>query len=404
MLVGDDGAEVATQQLGCRRIAEREAPFVAAQPGGQPRRASGIEAEEVRQAIVEIGPRQVAVRVGAADEAIRVVLETRLQRGHAKNVLTEHVERLVGDAEQFALVGPPARAGDGGFQQLRGVGGEHQAALHTARLVAGAANALQEAHHVAGRVDQDNEVHAADVDAEFQARTAYDGAEPAGLEVALDLAPPRRSQRGVVDRDLLVQVGHGATQSPRQLFGQPARVGKNQGCAVTSHVRLDGRDQFREKPSLIRQRLHDHFDFGLVGDGREVATPAVADKEASGVGEGRRRGGKADALEAGAGQFFQAFQAERQVGAALAPRQGVNFIDDDPAQAGEQRAAQRLGQEHGQTFGRRQEDFGGGVAEQAAVLGRRIARPQPDRGPAGAWQDCDQLVEVPVQRAARVAD
>ncbi len=56
-------------------------------------------------------------------------------------------------------------------------------------------------------------------------------------------------------------------------------------------------------------------------------------------------------------QEFEPFEAERQVGAAFVAREGVDFIDDDPAEAAEQFLGFGVGEEDGQAFRRGQQDM-----------------------------------------------
>ncbi len=52
-------------------------------------------------------------------------------------------------------------------------------------------------------------------------------------------------------------------------------------------------------------------------------------------------GGEADALEAATGEFFEAFERERKMRAALGGNERVNFVEDDGVNGAEEFAGLR---------------------------------------------------------------
>ena len=66
-----------------------------------------------------------------------------------------------------------------------------------------------------------------------------------------------------------------------------------------------------------------------------------AAEEAGDFFERALRGGKADALDAAAGDFFEALERERKMRAALGGNERVNFVEDDGVDGAEKFAGLR---------------------------------------------------------------
>ena len=91
----------------------------------------------------------------------------------------------------------------------------------------------------------------------------------------------------------------------------------------------------------------------------------------------------ADALHSLTRQSAQSLQTQRQVRPALVSSQSMYFIDDDPAQIGEERQRDRLAEQHGQAFRRGHQDLRRRLALPLALGLRGVAgaRFSPDRQP-----------------------
>ena len=125
------------------------------------------------------------------------------------------------------------------LQQVAAVLGEDDAARRLADLVAGTAHPLQPAGHRQRRLDLDDEVDRAHVDAQLQRRGGHDGRQPSLLELLLD------------DEALLA--GDGAVVGPgevlagqlveveRDALREPAAVGEDDGAAVRPDELEDAR-------------------------------------------------------------------------------------------------------------------------------------------------------------------
>jgi len=88
--------------------------------------------------------------------------------------------------------------------------------------VAGAADPLDPAGDAGGRLDLEDEVHRSHVDSQLEARGRDQPAQPARLQVVLDLAPVLLGDRPVVGLD---QVLAGKLVEARgEPFGEPPAV------------------------------------------------------------------------------------------------------------------------------------------------------------------------------------
>ena len=97
-----------------------------------------------------------------------------------------------------------------------------------------------------------------------------------------------------------------------------------------------------------------------------------AAEEARDFFERALRGGKADALEAAAGEMFQALERQRKMRAALGRNEGVNFVEDDGVDGAEEFARLRS-EKQVERFGRGDENVGR-MAREAGAFGWRECR------------------------------
>ena len=115
------------------------------------------------------------------------------------------------------------------------------------------------------------------------------------------------------------------------------------------------------------------------------------------------RGRQADALRRLVGERLQPLQRQRQVGAALGARQGVDLVDDDPLDAA-QRLARRGGQQQVERLGRGDQDVRRALAEARAARRPACRRCACRRGPRGVGSPSAWAASaMPCQRRAQVA-
>ena len=244
--------------------------------------------------------------------------------------------------------------------------------------MAGAADALQGDGNRARRADLADQVHGADVDAEFERGGGDQHAHFAGLELALGGEPQLAREAAVVRGDGIR--AEALAKMMRDAFGQAPRVDEDQRRAMLA-------SEFRD--AVVN--LAPHF---VRGDGAEFARgnfdgqiqrTAVADvdddrrgaiaagKELRDQLDGLLRGGKTDAHRRAIEQGFEAFERERQMRAALIVGDGVNFVDDHGFHAAQDGAAFFRRQQDVERFGRGDQDVRRTREHGAALVHQRVA-------------------------------
>jgi hypothetical protein len=341
-------------------------------------------------------------------------------------VLAQHVERVAGVAGGLdeALVHAPHHHGR--LEQVMAVLGEQLARAGLAHLVAGPADALERPADRARRLDLDDQVDRAHVDAQLEAGRRHQPAQPAGLEVVLYLQPALAGERPVVGPHQLVALGRpgGALGLGRpvlavapqlvepggEALGQPPGVDEDERRPVGLDEReqggMDGRpDRPPRRPRGRRPRRqlaldhlpevahvvdrHHDLDVELladagVDDGHRPGAAAVrrvvgATQEAGHHVERALGGGQPDALGRPLAQLGQPLERQRQVRAPLGGNQRVDLVDDDRLDLAQRLAG--LGGEHEvERLGRGDEDVGRVAHQLAADVGRRVARAEADGG------------------------
>ena len=369
----------------------------------------------------------VAHLVGKFGE-VRTASHHRGERGDARvgmhrhvrhDVLGEHVERVAQIARRLDVSIEHAPRDDGDFEQVMSVLGEHLAAARRPHCVSGAADALQSAAHCTGRLHLNDEVDGAHVDAEFEAARGDDGAQLPALQLVFDHDALLARERPVVR---LHEVASGiAAGEPEvggkfvELRGQPLStapgVAEDDGAAMLLHqfedARGDARPDARAPLDCGRRRRttaqlvgdladlahvfdrHHHFDLECLArtrvDDRDRSRRAVdvpAEKPRD-FFKRALRSRQTDALRRPQREFFQPFERQSEVRAALGGGDGVDFVDDHRVDVGERRARRRREHEI-QTLRRRDENVGR-IAQHALPVARARV--------AGAHRD-ERLAEV----------
>ena len=125
--------------------------------------------------------------------------------------------------------------------------------------VAGAADALHAARDRRRRLDLDDEIDRAHVDAELQRRGGDQAAELAGLEPVFDLDALRPRERAVVRADQ--RLAGQLVERGGQPLGEPPAVDEDERGAVRLHqleqARMDGRPDRRPRRRLRRRPARD---------------------------------------------------------------------------------------------------------------------------------------------------
>ena len=123
---------------------------------------------------------------GAADRGQQVVDLPGVEGHHGDELLREHVEGIGRHLQGLDGAGAHPLRDHGGLDEVTAVLGEDHAGGDRAHLVAGAADALEAGGHRRRRLDLDDEVHRAHVDAQLQAGGGDHRGQTARLEIFLD--------------------------------------------------------------------------------------------------------------------------------------------------------------------------------------------------------------------------
>ena len=141
---------------------------------------------------------ELGKRRGAAHGVEQAIDRPLIERHHRDDLLRQDVERVarIPRALDLRLV---HRARDGRARdQVAAKLGHDDAAARLADRVARPADALHAARDRGRRLDLDDEIDRAHVDAELERRGGHEAAQQAGLEPVLDLDPLRARDRAVV--------------------------------------------------------------------------------------------------------------------------------------------------------------------------------------------------------------
>src|ERR1019366_5883218 len=326
---------------------------------------------------------ELGVGVGALHERVQLVdrdppvggilapLPRGLRRdGDRDDLLSEDVEGVLWHDRRLDQSFVHAADDDGALEQVAAELREDAPDADLADAVAGAADALQATGYGLRGLDLQDEVDCAHVYPELQRAGGHQAGELACLEQLLDLGALLARERAVVGTgDLLLGELVEAQGDP--LGGAPVvdehdrgGVGEN----LLEQVRVDGgpdrvagglasweRLEWVERGSLwgrqhsrcsrFGHRLDGNFDAqverlacALQGAGARVDDGYLASgahQEAADLLKGVLGGAQADALHRPLRLLLETLERERQVGAALGVRDGVDLIDDHRLDAAE---------------------------------------------------------------------
>ena len=322
--------------------------------------------------------------------------------GMSDDLLGEDVERVAQVAGVLDLTVEHPTGDDRRLDQVATVLREDRPLTRFADLVARATDPLEAAVHRTRRLDLDDQVDRAHVDTELERRRRDDRSQLATLELVFDHDALLARQRAVVRLHqllclftvrLLVQL----VELGGEPLGATAGVAEDDRRTVlehqVEHPRVDAGPDAR--PALATTRLaerrrrvarcahvvdrHDHLDLeGLadagIDDADRTGRPVVvvAAEEAGDLLEWALGGRQADALRRPVGDLVEPFETQRQVGAALGGRHGVDLVDDDGLDAA-QGVGGRRGQHQVQRLGRGDEQVGRAADQLLAFVRRGVA-------------------------------
>ena len=365
---------------------------------------------------------EIAVGRRVLEPRVQGVDRQRLGGDGGDDLLGQDVERRFGRHDPVELTFLD-RSHDGRrLQQLLASGHDDPALGRAAQQVPGAAHALQGRRDVARRLELDDQVDRADVDAELERGGGDQRAQLALLEAVLGLQPRAARERAVVRGH--PAVGDAIVEVAREPLGRAPALREDERGAV----RLD------QLGDLLERRLPHHV--ALAGQEVvhrchdlevQISREAGVDRDRVPRGrpgeEGQRRLDRAhgrrtaDALGPGAAarldERLEALERERQVGASLGSHQRVNLVDDEEPRVGEGGPEPLAGQQDVQRLGRGDQDVRRPPGHRLSLRRERIAGAhghahlgQLDPLGSGRGADARQrrsqvLLDVVVERAER---
>ena len=333
------------------------------------------------------------VGVTAAELVEQPVEVPALHAGHGQDHLGQQVQRAEHGAGLLDILLPHRLGHKGRFQHVQAVQGMQHPQAGLPHGVAGPADALQGGGHREGGLDQEHLVQLPDVDAQLQGAGGHDGLQLAALEAPLHGGPDLARQAAVVgvgqDRALRL------VDQAGQLLRVPAGVGEQQGGAVGVDGRAAGGHQPRPDGGVASGRYsgrrrgrriahrqlqplglpglqHRHFSRRVAGFPAGAGQRGLQSVSTHEGGHARRRlhrGRKGQALEL-PGQRHQPLHRGGQVRAALGGGHGVDLVQDHGAQARQDPAGPRGGEQQVQALRGGDQDFRR-VAQHALALALR---------------------------------
>ena len=240
-----------------------------------------------------------------------------------------------------------------------------------------AADALQKSADRSRRAELANQFDIADIDTQFQRRRGDQHAQFAAFQALLGIEPKLAREAAVVRRDRVLAEPVG--QMARGALGHAPRVDEHERRAML-------RDEFGQPvvDALPRVVRHDRFERHRRQFERQVARADVPDiddlarlrfshQKLRHEFDRLLRRGQTDAHRPLGAQRVEAFEAQREMRAALGAGDGVNLVDDHGACRGQHRAAGIRTQQHVERFRRRDEDMRRALAHGGAFLLRGVA-------------------------------
>nr|CRL53537.1 hypothetical protein CPGR_00816 [Mycolicibacterium fortuitum subsp. fortuitum DSM 46621 = ATCC 6841 = JCM 6387]CRL80076.1 hypothetical protein CPGR_03272 [Mycolicibacter nonchromogenicus] len=362
----------------------------------------------------------------------------RFQGGDRHRVLGQHVERIGRHMHGLDVARAHALHCHRAADEIGAMLGEQHALGDLTDLVPRTADPLQATGHRRRRLDLDHQIDGSHVDAQFQAGSGDDGAQPAALEVIFDLGPLLLADRAVVcpgqqsrcavglpaghelgrrtsaHLRIVVQreldagpFGVDLVEPRGQPLGQPPGVGEHdRGLVCLDQIDdafLDiGPDAVVvEVGHVLDGDLHREVE-GLTGRWSDDGGRSLPRQEPGHLFRWTYRGRQPDPLGGLGEHLVEPFEGKRQVCATLGGGDGMDLVDDHRPNGGE-RFAGRRGEHQEQGFRRGDQDVGWLGQHRPALVGRGV--PGPDADADGRGRDTVTLCHPrdPRQRGAQIA-
>ena len=345
---------------------------------------------------VELGARQVAVRIGTTRQCIQFILSVIARRDLGHDLLRQHIKRLGRDDQPVEFAALHAVEQRRALHQIVARHGEQPALWDTADRVVSAPDALQEGGDGMRAAQLADQIDVADVDAQFQRGGCDQCAQLAGLQALLRLQPLFFGQAAVVGADIFLSQAF--AQMQRDALHLAARVGEHQGGVVGAdqfgqpvvhllphlarHHRLERRArQFQREITLACVAAVNYYTVNFLlplsplgrgmGRGEEGA---AADQKSRDLLDRLLRGRQTDARERmRARECRQTFERQGQMRAALAARDRMDFVHDHAARRRQHVAPGFAGEQQIQRLGSRDQNMRRALDHGRALAGRGVA-------------------------------
>ena len=292
-----------------------------------------------------------AIRPRPAYQGVEIVLGPFAPGDLRNDLLRDHIEGLCGDRQLIELASSHAVEQRRTFDELVAGEREQSAPGHAIDRVPRAPDTLQETGDRARRANLADQVDLADVDPELERSSRHQRLQGAALETLLRVKTLFPGETAVVrGYQVLAQALGKLSGHP---LCQPTGIDEDQRRAMA--LDQPGQLVIDLLPDLAR---HHGFERRVGKCEREVAFPAVAgvddrafvvrrvasDQETCDSFDRLLGGRQPHPLQAIATECGQALERQRQVGAALVRRQGMDLVDDHGA-SGREHSAAGLGAE-----------------------------------------------------------
>ncbi len=285
------------------------------------------------------------------------------------------MHRLRGRGDGFDPPVLPQRQQTSSLQQRPLLKAEEQAVAPRPRTSTGATDALQERRHGPRSIDLDHPVQVADVDAELQGRGGHDHAVPGLAEGRLGLPALVDRQRGVGQERRHVV----AAQSGGQLLDPGAAVGEHQTLLPPVQAGDDGGGVVKRADVVHRHLGPRSSGFGRRVDDLSRLGDAASLQPRQQAVRVTDRCRQPEALHRPTSQGADALEQRQKVPAAVVASEGVDLVDDDGADAAQERSGIDAGRDHHdlERLGRRQQDVGRFGQHPRSHRPPDVAVPQP---------------------------
>ncbi len=376
-VVGDGAAGGQRGQPPAAAAAQAAGRQVAMQIGAARPMASGIAFGEHPQQSLISGVIQHRIGHRPAQQRQQRVLLPFTAGYLGDDLLGQHVQRRRGNSQRVQFAAAHGIEQRGAFDQVITRAGKQAPLGYARHLVTGASYSLQEGGDRTRRAELADQLHVADIDAQFQRGGGHQHPQFAAFELLLGRQSLLARQAAVV------RCHHRAAQPFGQMaggaLGHAARVDEHQGGPMLAGQR--GQAVVDQRPGIVAhyrfQRHRRDFQRQVAGaamaDIDDLARALGSDQKARNRVYGLLCGGQPDAHQRPFAERLQPLQRQRQVAAALVAGDGVDLVDDHAAHIAQHLPPGLGAEQHVERFRRGDQDMRHPLAHRVALGLRCVA-------------------------------